>query len=109
MSFAADVVIVGGEPAGSVAAIWAAATGLRVTLLEKCEFPRHRPCETLHPGVESILRQLGVEARVAAASAMRLSAISVRGGRSQLRQPFGADGHGEWKGYQLLREDLDSI
>ena len=47
-----DVVVVGGGPAGSSAAISCAEAGLRVALLERERFPRDLPGETLPPGVE---------------------------------------------------------
>jgi len=55
-----DVVIVGAGPAGTAAAILCAQRGLRVTLLEQAAFPRTRPGETLPPGVEAVLDQLGI-------------------------------------------------
>ena len=39
-----DVIIVGGGPAGSAAACYAAKEGLKVLLLEKEEFPRDKVC-----------------------------------------------------------------
>jgi len=39
-----DVVVIGGGPAGSAAAITAARGGARVLLLEKGEYPRHKVC-----------------------------------------------------------------
>jgi geranylgeranyl reductase family protein len=39
-----DLVVVGGGPAGAVAAATAARGGLRVALLEKRRLPRHKPC-----------------------------------------------------------------
>ena len=60
-----DVVVVGGGPAGSAAALWCVRQGLRVVLLEREQFPRHRPGETLLPGVEPIFAQLGVAEAIA--------------------------------------------
>jgi 2-polyprenyl-6-methoxyphenol hydroxylase-like FAD-dependent oxidoreductase len=65
------IVVVGGGPGGCATAIWCALRQLSVTLIEARKFPRHRPGETLHPGVEPILRQLGVAEQVAVASSMR--------------------------------------
>jgi flavin-dependent dehydrogenase len=66
-----DVVVVGGGPAGSAAALWCVRQGLRVVLLEREQFPRHRPGETLPPGVEPIFAQLGVAEAIAAAGFTR--------------------------------------
>lgn len=55
-----DVVVVGAGPAGCATAIYCAQKGLRVALLEKNLLPRHKPGETLHPGVEPLLHQLEV-------------------------------------------------
>jgi flavin-dependent dehydrogenase len=109
MNSDADVVVVGGGPAGAAAAIWAALGGLRVNLFERSAFPRHRPGETLHPGVGSILGQLGVENQVAAASEIRHPGHGVIWGGIHRFVRFGADEHGEWRGYQILRERFDSI
>lgn len=55
-----DVVVVGAGPAGCATAICCAQKGLRVALLERAPFPRHRPGETLHPGIEPLLQQLEI-------------------------------------------------
>jgi flavin-dependent dehydrogenase len=52
---------VGGGPAGSVTALLLARSGHHVTLLEKHEFPRAKPCgDCLSPGANQILRRIGV-------------------------------------------------
>lgn len=57
----ADVLVVGGGPAGSAAAILLARAGLEVCLLEKGTFPREKPCgEYLSPGCIPLLSRLGV-------------------------------------------------
>jgi flavin-dependent dehydrogenase len=109
MNSAPDLLVVGGGPAGTAAAIWAALAGLRVRLFERSVYPRHRPGETLHPGLGTLFRQLGVEARVSAASALRPEAIEVEWSGRRSRQAFGADSDGAWRGYQVAREVLDSI
>src|SRR4051794_35671358 len=109
MSCAVDVAVVGGGPAGAAAAIWAALSGLRVRLLERRAFPRHRPGETLHPGIEPIFRQLGIDRRVEAATTMRHCGEWIGTHRRAGFTAFGRDAAGAWRGYQILRERLDAI
>ncbi|CAG9226335.1 FAD-dependent oxidoreductase [Paraburkholderia sabiae] len=109
MISATDIVVVGGGPAGTSAAIWGALSGRSVTLIERAEFPRARPGETLHPGITSIFEQLGVVDAVEDACTRRHRGIMVNwGGRSEVSQ-FGASGLNEWLGYQVGRADLDAI
>ncbi len=109
MSCRVDVLIVGAGPAGSAAAIRAAEAGLRVRMLERSPFPRHRPGETLHPGLASIFEQLGVADDVDAAAGARHEGQAVEWGRTRTVTPFGADADGSWWGYQVDREILDTI
>jgi flavin-dependent dehydrogenase len=104
-----DVVIVGGGPAGSASALWCARQGLRVALLEREAFPRHRPGETLPPGVEPIFVQLGVAEAIAAAGFTRHLGTWVSWLGPRRFDPFGLDSGGSWRGYQAPREQLDQI
>lgn len=54
-----DVLIVGGGPAGAVAATVLARAGARVRLLDRATFPRPKLCgDTLNPGTLAMLRRL---------------------------------------------------
>src|SRR5882724_10705001 len=54
-----DLIIIGGGPAGTSAAITAARLGSRVLLLERGRFPRHKVCgEFISPQSLALLRSL---------------------------------------------------
>jgi geranylgeranyl reductase family protein len=74
----AEVIIVGGGPAGSTLAARLAHAGRRVILLDKASFPRHKACsEYINPAAVEILDELGVLAEVRAAGAHRMDAMHV--------------------------------
>src|SRR5919112_682201 len=103
------VIIIGSGPSGSAAAIWAAKLGFRVILLESSIFPRHRPGETLHPGLESIFKMLEVNDEIDKEKFYRHSGIVVQWNSECKLVPFGKDNNGCWLGYQALRSKLDYI
>ena len=74
----ADVVVVGGGPAGSAAAIACATRGLSVVMCEREPPGRDRPGETLHPGIEPLLQQLGIADRLAYAVSARHPGAALR-------------------------------
>lgn len=102
------MIVIGGGPGGAAAAISCAQRGLEVTLVESRAFPRDRPGETLHPGVEPLLRQLGVE-REASAMSLRHPGQWVTWADAPRFTPFGEDARGPWLGYQVWRADFDSL
>ncbi len=105
-----DLVIVGGGPAGAAAAIAARSCALRVVVLERDVAPRIRPGEAAHPGIEPLLRRLGVMDAVQTADFLRYEGHWVAWGGEPLRfVPFGRDEGGPWKGFQLWRPDFDAI
>jgi flavin-dependent dehydrogenase len=109
MSGSFDVIIVGGGPAGAATAISCSQNGMRALLVEADPLPRQRPGETLHPGVESLFRSLGVDAQVRQAGFVSHDGHSVRCGQQTIFQPYGRDERGPWLGLQAMRSELDSI
>ena len=107
--FDADVVVVGGGPAGSAAAIACATRGLRVVLCERERPGRDRPGETLHPGIEPLFAQLGVADRLAPVVGARHTGIWIEWGGPRRFEPFGSDASGPWSGFQVWRADLDAL
>ena len=105
----ADVVVVGAGPAGAAAAITSANAGLKVVILDRQAFPRDRPGETLHPGVERPLSDLGVLAAVSRAGFPRHEGIWVRWDGPLRLVRYGRDEAGPWLGLQAWRADFDAI
>jgi len=76
---AADVVVIGGGPAGSAAAIGLARAGRAVTLVDRARFPRDKVCgDGLTTGALRLLEGLGLEPR-RVASWQRVDDVVVRG------------------------------
>lgn len=82
---------------------------MRVVLFERERFPRHRPGETLPPGVEPIFAQLGVAEAVRDAQFVRHPGTWVSWAGPRRFDPFGEDADGPWLGYQAPRVALDSL
>ena len=109
MIFDCDIAIVGGGPAGSAAAIWSAVRGLDAILIESEAFPRHRPGESLHPGVEPLLQQLQVLDAVSSAGFRRYAGHWVTWAGKTAFQPFGGGLERAWLGFQATRSEFDAI
>ena len=104
-----DVLIVGAGPAGCAAAIRARQSGLSVEIIEAKPVPGLAPGETLHPGIEPLLKQLGVLDQVVRAGFRRHLGIWIeREGQRQF-SPYGEDKDGPWRGFQVDRRMFHQI
>jgi 2-polyprenyl-6-methoxyphenol hydroxylase-like FAD-dependent oxidoreductase len=70
---------------------------------------RRVPGETLHPGVEPLLKQLGVWQSVLAANFLRHRGIWKETNGLRTFEPYGHDDHGPWLGFQVDRSQLNEI
>jgi flavin-dependent dehydrogenase len=100
----ADVIVVGGGPAGCAAATTATLLGLRSVLVERRARPGAPPGETLHPGVEPALEAFGAGWTAHAACTLRHDGILLRWPGPDTRIAlYGGDERGSWHGFQVRR------
>src|ERR671932_210945 len=88
----ADVIVVGGGPAGAATATALARAGVDVVVLDRARFPRAKPCsEYLSPEASRVLASMGALDAVEGAGAARLAGMTVRApDGTQLRGDFAA-------------------
>ena len=103
-----DLLVIGGGPAGSAAAYWAASAGLDVVVVEKKAFPREKTCgDGLTPRAVKALQDMGLGERLE--QFHRFDGLRALGhGRSlELRWPQ----HSLYPsyGYVVRRCDLDTF
>jgi len=101
------VAVLGCGPAGAAAAITLRRAGVEVIIIEPANFPRYRPGETLHPGIEPLLQKLGVAHLLRNAAYLRHPGIWSGGQGAMQFVPYGADDNGAWYGFQAPRGDFD--
>jgi flavin-dependent dehydrogenase len=97
-----DVIIAGGGPAGSTAAILLAQFGHQVLLLEKAQHPRYHIGESMMPYIDPIMQRLGIDWGVGNLSKLGADFIHEESGRS-LFLPLQT----EYKTYQIERSVFD--
>ena len=112
--FDAEVLVVGGGPAGSSVGHALARHGVDVLIVDRAHFPRPKPCaEYLSPEASRILAQMGTLEAVEGSGAAALSGIRVRAPNGSVIAGDFMAGHGYHgfrdRGLSVRREILDSI
>lgn len=108
------VVVIGGGPAGSTAALCLRKLGHEVIVYERFKFPRYRIGESLLPGTCAILTRLGVFDKVQAANftVKRTATFIWGGGRPPWSFTFSTPKTAPWvfdHAYQVTRAEYDQI
>ncbi len=106
----ADVVVVGGGPAGATAAALLARRGVDVVVLDRARFPRTKPCgEFLSPAATPLLETLGARDAVERAGARRLDRVRIVAHGEPVELRFPDLGTAPAWGFALSRERLDAV
>ena len=106
----ADVVVVGGGPAGAATAISLRRQGIDVLVLDRARFPRDKVCgDVLLPEARETLAALGLDLTALAARAYRCTGARYIGpGTGQIAGAF-RDEHGTPRPWWMIRRrDLDA-
>jgi flavin-dependent dehydrogenase len=102
-----DVVVVGSGPAGCTTALWAARCGLGVELLHRRKRSQGDRQETLQPGIEPLLRQLGADSALRDPGFGRHAGHAVDWAAQPPYAAYGEDASGPWLGFQVGRRAFD--
>jgi flavin-dependent dehydrogenase len=106
-----DVIVVGGGPAGAAAGIACQRQGLNALILEEhdCETVSLVPGETMHPGMQSLFRTLGVDTTIDKAGFTRHTGHFITSQGLRTFHPFGFENGEPWRGYLVDRPRLHRI
>ena len=96
----AEVIVVGGGPAGASVAFALARQGVDVLVLDRARFPRPKPCsEYMSPQASRLLDEMGVLAEVQRAGAAQLAGMIIRAPNGTLIRGVFAGDH-RWRGHR---------
>lgn len=108
------VLVVGGGPAGSIAALALNKLGHEVDLYERLAFPRYRIGESLLPGTMSLLYRLGLQDKIDAAGFVKKPSATFLWGQDQppWTFSFSTPRAADWvfdHAIQVKREEFDAL
>lgn len=105
-----DVIVIGSGPSGCAAAVTCVRAGLQVLIITEAEklsnpvMVAPEPLESIHPGVSSLLSQIGIPGAEQPAIQAYYSGIYAGGTYA----PLGQDREGPWQGMHLNRKIFNS-
>src|SRR3989440_1341771 len=109
---AADVVVIGGGPAGSTCSTLLAQCGLRVRLFERERFPRFHIGESLIPHTYWVLKRLGMLEKMKASHFVKKYSVQFVNQHGRLSEPFYFIDHNPHEcsqTWQVLRSEFDQM
>lgn len=104
-----SLIILGAGPAGCALALRARQAGLSVRIFEAKSGPKAAPGETLHPGAEPLLKQLGIWTELVKTDFHRHHGVWLEKNGNREFVPYGADEQGCWMGLQMERQWFHKI
>lgn len=110
----AEVLVIGGGPAGAASAYFLARAGVDVCIVDRARFPRDKPCaEYLSPQASRILDEMGALDAIERAGAAQLAGMRVRAPNGMIIHGEFASTHGfrgfRDRGLALPRLLLDAL
>lgn len=108
----ADVIVIGGGPAGSTVATLISQQGFKVVLLEREHFPRYHIGESLIPETYWVLDRLGILPKLRASSFVKKHSVQFVTSNGKLSEPFYFADHKPHESsqtWQVLRQDFDHM
>src|SRR3954449_8135215 len=108
----ADVVVIGGGPAGSTVSTLLAQHGCRVQLFERERFPRFHIGESLIPETYWVLKRLGMLPKMQASHFVKKYSVQFVNQHGKLSEPFyfvDHNPHESSQTWQVVRSELDQM